>query len=298
MGVLSWVLLVGMAAATADPVRIAVRSFNIRTGWAPDLWNAWPFRATACLQAIGDPPDGDLSPDIVGLQEVLSFQLSRIRDAFPYYVSVGHGRGDGGTRGEYGPILFDARRWSLVDSGMFWLSDTPTVPGSKPAGASGCPRILTWARLRHRAAGVDVLALNTHLDHVSSRARLDGVHRILTFLRESNVDALPVILTGDFNNDVEDAPEITAVKQAGFVDSYRVVHPDDDDDDAGTFHAFTGRAASAKIDFVFATRGLAVVDAGIDRQKRCGRYPSDHFPISATLELDPRRVSPPPPTAT
>ena len=54
----------------------------------------------------------------------------------------------------------------------------------------------------------------------------------------------------------------------------------------GTFNAFQGQTDSEKIDVVFANRHWKTVAATIDRTNREGRFPSDHFPVTATLELE------------
>jgi hypothetical protein len=78
------------------------------------------------------------------------------------------------------PILYDTRRLRLVDSGTWWLSETPTRAGSKGWDASS-PRIVTWAMLEDRVAGEREgdegqggrarrkwLVLNTHFDHIGA----------------------------------------------------------------------------------------------------------------------------------
>jgi endonuclease/exonuclease/phosphatase family metal-dependent hydrolase len=95
----------------------------------------------------------------------------------------------------------------------------------------------------------------------------------------------PVILTGDFNAG-EDNPAVTLVKESTHPvlrDTFRVVHPDETA--AGTFHGFSGTAGKEKIDYIFVTEEWAVEDARILRDHREGRYPSDHFPITASLRL-------------
>ena len=52
------------------------------------------------------------------------------------------------------------------------------------------------------------------------------------------------------------------------------------------FNGFTpGQTKGDKIDFVFVEPGVEVLDASIVRTCRDGRYPSDHFPVTARIRL-------------
>ena len=62
----------------------------------------------------------------------------------------------------------------------------------------------------------------------------------------------------------------------------------------GTFNGFTGERSGDKIDAVLVSDGWTVRDAEIVRTDEGGRYPSDHFPVSAVVERDRARVFPPP----
>jgi endonuclease/exonuclease/phosphatase family metal-dependent hydrolase len=72
--------------------------------------------------------------------------------------------------------------------------------------------------------------------------------------------------------------------RASFVDSFRARHPDAKE--VGTFNGFKiGQTAGEKIDFVFVEPGTDVLDAAIVRTSRDGRYPSDHFPVTARVRF-------------
>jgi len=67
------------------------------------------------------------------------------------------------------------------------------------------------------------------------------------------------------------------------VDTFRVLHPDAND--VGTFNAFKGDKTGDKIDFILTTSDVQALDAQIIRDNINGRYPSDHFPITARLRF-------------
>ena len=91
----------------------------------------------------------DRRPDVVGLQEALDFQIRELLAALPRFASIGVGRVDGATRGEYSAILYRTDRFEPDESGTFWFSDTPDVPGSTSWG-NDIVRICTWVRLADR----------------------------------------------------------------------------------------------------------------------------------------------------
>ena len=64
----------------------------------------------------------------------------------------------------------------LLDSGTFWLSDTPHVAGSSLSGKY--PRISTWAQLQQGSAK-PFFVFNTHIDHTSDAVRVQQVTVLL-----------------------------------------------------------------------------------------------------------------------
>ncbi len=263
-----------LAATPPQSGEWRVMSFNIRYGTADDGANAWPLRRHLVVDVIRRG-----APDILGLQEALRSQLDELRTALPGYGEAGVGRDDGRQAGEYAAILFRTDRFDLLASGTFWLSDTPEVPGSRSWG-NNVTRIATWVRLRERAGDRTVTVYNVHLDHESQPSRERSVALLLERIRtRGNHD--PVIVTGDFNAG-EDNPAVSAMRSL-FTDAFRDVHPGDTL--VGTFNGFRGTANGAKIDHIFVSPGIAALEAAIDRSNEDGRYPSDHFPVTARVRL-------------
>ncbi len=265
-------------AKTAD-LQVKVLTFNIRYGTANDGEDAWPHRQEMVAEVIRDE-----APDFCGLQEALRFQIDAIRKAVPEYAEYGVGREDGKTKGEYSAILYRKDRWQLDRGDTVWLSDTPTEPGSATWGNT-IPRIVTWGRFVEKETGRAVFMINTHFDHRSQPSREKSAEFTAALIAQEVGDT-PVILTGDFNAG-EDNPAILRLKQKegenaiGLVDSFRVVHPDEEV--VGTFNGFTGKIDGAKIDYIFTWPSAKVVSSEILRTHRDSRYPSDHFPINAVL---------------
>ncbi|HEX6132912.1 MAG TPA: glycoside hydrolase family 3 N-terminal domain-containing protein [Longimicrobiales bacterium] len=265
----------GQHAAADEPVR--AMTFNIRYGTANDGPDAWPNRRGLVIDVIRD-----FAPTVLGVQEALRFQLDEIARALPGYGIVGVGRDDGEERGEYSAILYDRARLEVLDSGTFWLSDTPEGPGSMTWG-NRIPRIATWARLRLRSPpGTTFHVFNTHWDHESQPSRERSAALLLERIRARGARD-PVLLMGDFNAGEDNAAfrALLAAQDPGLRDTFRDVHPQASG--TGTYHAFRGDTSGARIDAILASPEWRTLDAAIVRVQENGRYPSDHFPVTATL---------------
>ncbi|MEP0846102.1 MAG: endonuclease/exonuclease/phosphatase family protein [Phycisphaerae bacterium] len=278
-------LLLALAGCTLpDPIRVL--SFNIRYGTASDGPNAWPNRRPLVVQVIRDS-----AADLVGLQEVLEFQAEELVAALPEYELIGVGRDDGARGGEMVPVMYLKKRFTLVNAGHFWLSQTPENPGSVGWDAA-LPRLATWAHLRFRSNPLnEIRFINTHLDHRGVRARAEAARLI-----RNATDALggtAVIVTGDFNCAPGDEPHRVLTGDRGNAaelrDSY--VELGHSERGAGTFCNFRGETSGPRIDWILCNRRFDVVASDIIRFNADGRYPSDHFPVTATLRLRPATTS-------
>ncbi len=281
------------AAAGAQPqakVDLLVMSFNVRYAAANDGENNWDKRKNLACDVVRRN-----GPDLVGLQEALRSQIDDLRAALPEYGEIGVAREDGKTKGEYSAIFYRQDRFTVDDSGTFWLSDTPEVPGSITWG-NACTRVCTWARLLPKSPGKPFYMFNTHLDHVSQLSREKGVALIMSRL-SSRKHPDPVVLTGDFNSGENNAVvrylkgerrlEVVnngmAQNPVPLVDTFRLLHKDASD--VGTAHSFKGSRAGNKIDYIFVSPGTEVLRAEILHDNQDNRYPSDHFPITAAIRF-------------
>jgi endonuclease/exonuclease/phosphatase family metal-dependent hydrolase len=274
-------VLLGVAAAplalrAAPAQQLDVMSYNVRYATAPDGANAWPNRKAMLIGLVRRA-----APDVIGVQEALYLQLGEIRAELPVYGGIGVGRDDGRLAGEFSAILYRRDRFAIVDSGTFWFSDTPEVPGSKSWG-NNITRICTWALLRDLPSGRGLYVYNVHLDHESQPSRERSVALLLERIAARRYPAVAVVVTGDFNAG-EDNPAVRRMGES-FRDSYRAIHPAESV--AGTFNGFRGDSTGAKIDYVFTDR-LVTRAAAILRDQSGGRFPSDHFPVTARLAFPP-----------
>lgn len=190
-----------------SPDHRTIMTYNLKNGWNFIRWRRRRDRLAEVIRAE--------RPLIIGTQEGFAYQLRDLRRRLPGYDHVGDGRSSDRTD-EHVDIFYDTRRVTLLDSGTFWLAETPEQPGSMVEGEN-FPRIATWARATVQGHDRETVIVNTHLTHqdvgldVQTTSLVQGIDRIAG--RETDV-----ILTGDFNQ-----PRLTptweAVTRAGFVDA-------------------------------------------------------------------------------
>jgi len=273
-------------AARADGGEaLRVMSFNLRTSTIFDLTNTWGLRKDVLVSAVHT-----FSPDVLGTQECRRQQATYLRDRLDGYGFVGAGRSDGETAGEMVAIFYRKATFRCLDEGHFWLSNTPGRAGSEDWDGL-FPRMVTWAQLERRATGRRLYLFNTHFSAFGDDARRKSakllrqkIHRI--------AGATPVVVTGDFNAGETSRPydimlEPRRPRSHRLTDTFRAVHPARQRD-LGTLHGFDGRSSGERIDWILASGAFEPLSAGIKRYHDDGRYPSDHFPVTAVL----RRAAP------
>lgn len=245
-------------------------SFNIRYGTPDDGPNNWPYRTQAAFAAVRR-----FNPDILGLQEAQDYMLDEFLAEFPNYRHLGIGRDDGVREGDFAAILYNPDRFTVLETGTFWFSSTPDRPSFHPE--CHCRRICTWGYFEDRN-GSRFAIYNLHLDHESQNARVEAVHQLLPTI---NPD-LPGIVMGDFNAEETNAC-VEYMRDGGFRDSYRLVHPEETS--VSTFHAYGNPEFTDKIDYIWVDSRWTVQEAGIVTGQIDGAWPSDHYPITAVVEL-------------
>lgn len=260
------------------PTEVKVMSFNMRYDRPDEGDNNWIPRRERIVQLVMQQ-----DPDLLGTQELLHHQYRYIDSMLTEYASVGVAREDGLEEGEYNALFFKRDRFTVLDSGTFWLSATPDVAGSQ--GWDGaCKRIATWALLREEATGRELLAINTHLDHVGKKARRKGI-LLLSERIEQLREGRPVILTGDFNATPDSKPIQLLLAQG------RLVHTRDVAESVeGPLWSFTdfGQIPEEErplIDYIF-TGGCRTIRYERLPDTVDGGLVSDHAPVFALVELN------------
>ena len=320
--IMSYVLLAiffaaGCASVPRDTVKVG--TYNIRlsgSNGSADRGtpNAWKERKEELLELVRK-----LDLDVFGLQEVCPDQAKFLRDNLVGYEFVGEHRNADRKSGEASPVCYRKSRFEALGKGTFWLSETPDTPGLKGWGAA-CPRVCSYLILRDRSTGRKFCFANTHTDHISALAREKGMLLVIERMKEFG-KGVPIVFTGDHNCRETEAPAkavaailkdalyasekpplgswrtfsgwkwhdrempaVEALKAPVEVRNAKKGSPDAVKDASGV-HPY--EKFGARIDYIYVSPGVRVLDFETVNAPRPGKklYPSDHFPVVATVEL-------------
>jgi endonuclease/exonuclease/phosphatase family metal-dependent hydrolase len=262
------------SSAPADEQALRIMSFNVRLPTDADGDNRWERRRGLMVRTIRRE-----QPDVIGTQELYALQAEYLVAQMPEYAWFGRGRSGRAGDDERMGIFYRRDRLRVVESGDFWLSDTPDVPGSITWGHP-YPRMVTWALFEQVEGGRRFYLFNTHLPYreEDEEARLRGALAIMQRLR-ALPEGVPIVLTGDFNT----APESCTYQQLTKLlqDTWRVAPRREGPE--GSFHAFSGQPQK-RIDWIL-FRGVRPEAVRIVTGHADGRYASDHFPVVAEFLL-------------
>lgn len=277
---------VGFLTKGADSHKILC--CNIRVALPEDdaAGFGWNSRREICIDVMESQ-----KPDIICMQEVLRVQNDDLKKAFPKYFSFGFEgpEMDKFKEGYHGiaknPIFFSTKRYELIAAGQFWLSETPLKAASESWGTARA-RNASWVRLKDKRSGKEFRVVNLHLDHKSQPAREMQIKTALDEAAQYPSDFLQ-ILTGDFNASAANQV-YSIVKSAGWKDTYTAIHGEAEP--GYTVHGFKGenyekKDKGKKIDFIFSKGNIESVSSSILKNHKNGRYPSDHYFVSAELNL-------------
>ncbi|MFS2110050.1 endonuclease/exonuclease/phosphatase family protein [Sphingomonas sp. Sphisp140] len=261
-------LLAPVAAQAQD--RLVVMSFNVRYPSPGDGANIWEKRRDLFVETVAAA-----APDVIGTQELFQLQGDYLVSKLPQYSWFGIDR-RGGHADEHMGVFYRRDRLKLVEQGNFWLSDTPDTVASISWG-NIFPRMVTWGLFESKA-GKRFYLLNTHFPY---REEDEAAREKCAELIRKHIAALPkgvpVVLTGDFNT-VPESRSHAALAETLADARTAVARPTGP---AATFHGFKG-VADRRIDWLF-TRGFTVRGYRTIDTHRGELYPSDHYPVVATL---------------
>lgn len=278
-------LCLGAEARKADEGAFNLATFNIRRPLDKGD-NAWTNRLPRLLKVVADRQF-----DIIGFQEAMPEQVKDLVKSLPEWNHIGVGRGKKGSD-ETVCIFFKKDRFELCDSGTFWLSENPNEPGSKSWGAAW-PRICTWGVFRDKKTGKKFRYYNTHLDHVSGLARINGVNMILEKIK-ARKGGEPVFLTGDMNGVYKPASDentsandpILAILDV--LKNSEAVSETPHQGNKNTVQGFRTKPSRKDgcIDYVFVSPGIRILSHATCDDKPDGKFASDHYPVVVRAVID------------
>ncbi len=255
---------------------LKVMTFNVRFDNPQDGLNAWPFRKQLVVKTILEE-----APDLLGTQECTISQLNYLMEHLEgYSACLPPRQTDSDPRVQMPTIFFRTKRWRISQCGEFWLSETPDIYRSK-SWESAFPRLFTHGKFLDVSTGRKLWFGDTHLDHVSAKARWMAARMIRRWVAARR---LPIVLVGDFNEDAGGTVhQILTSGNSKLQDVWRA-KGNSKGPEPSTIHHFTGTGSGGRIDWILASEHFSVLDARL--VERSEGFPSDHFPCVASLKID------------
>ena len=252
---------------------ISVMSTNVRFYNPLDLFKkSWFYRAPLIIDDINS-----VRPDIIGFQEATFIHYNYLTDAMTGYASVMAYRDDF-ILSEGCPIFYRTDKFELVDSGSFWLSETPEIM-SKDWGSEHY-RICVYVILKDVNNGEEFAVFNTHLDNTSDEARINGIKVVLDKIEQfGDVNA---VLMGDLN-----AKEHTETIQSAYENFDDAMKLASITEDTPTYHNWGNAENAKRIDYILTSKDDATVsEYHVLDNRHDGVYSSDHASIYAVLKFN------------
>ncbi|MBN2807502.1 MAG: endonuclease/exonuclease/phosphatase family protein [Prolixibacteraceae bacterium] len=267
------ILIVLIMMHTAESQTIRVMSYNIRLDLESDGPNQWDERKIAMAELFSY-----YRPAVAGIQEAQYHQLNWLKQETAY-LSIGVGRDDGQTAGEFSAILYDSTLFRVSLSNTIWLSESGET-GSKGWDAA-YPRICTYGLFEYRPSQQKIWIFNTHFDHMGHQARLESASLILETINRVNSEKLPVILMGDFNLTPDTNP--IGLLKTSLNDAFACTEKPHYGPE-GTFTGFDPlKIPVDRIDYIFVQHVKVKSIRHIDDRRDDLFFVSDHLPVLCEL---------------
>ena len=244
----------------ADSDEITVMSFNIHGFTTADRKEkSYYTRAPLMIKLIKEN-----EPDIINFQETGNFEELFFKAHLLGYTFINSKSGL--------VTAFRNDRFSLLEYGKFWLSDTPDVESF--GWDAACIRTALYSYILDNKTNKTYTITNTHLDHVGEQARINGIKLILE--KMESLSSGTMILCGDMNDFVGGEMYEEATKT---LNDAQLVAKDTYLGPGATYHSYGRILKNARIDYFFLTPDIEINSYIVIDRTFDGIYPSDHFPI-------------------
>jgi endonuclease/exonuclease/phosphatase family metal-dependent hydrolase len=270
-----------LAYSQAGNNELLIMTLNIKFDNPGDGINAWIHRLPLMEVYMKK-----MKPDIVGMQENLYHQNEDLLRVMPGYAYIGKGRDDGEKGGEFSPVFYRTDRFTLLETGQLWLSETPDIPGSIGWEAI-LPRVVSWALLKEIESNTNLYVFNTHYSHVSDLARRKSMEFMSEQIKNIAGDN-KVIVTGDFN--ITKGSELyydmlAHLYRNNRLQNVELIAENPVVDAKSSFNAFRHDTSPRVIDYIFVDHHFEVIEYAIDRVKDGDVYISDHWPVWTRIRI-------------
>lgn len=288
-------VLLSIVAVQAQELKVCTYNLRYKNSNDTDAGNGWNTRRTYLINFVNFQ-----QPDLLGVQEAVPAQMTDMRNGLTGYGNIGVGRNDGNNSGEYSAIFYRKDRLVLIDSGNFWLSDTPDKPSKgfpSKGGSTTYYRICTWGKFFDKLTGTVIYHFNTHMD-LDAVNRQQSYYLIKQRVQEYASTTAPVLITGDYNA-VQTEEAYKLFYNSGFLyDCYEktkqkfITNGTCPGFNAGNYSTVSGELR--RIDHIFVTRAFNIDHYGVlnpcyystsGTATYYERNYSDHSPVLAKLTL-------------
>ena len=256
---------------------LKVMSFNIRCVTSSDTGDqAWDVRKTACVKMITS-----IQPDVIGMQEPRTAQRTYLKENLSDYEML-ETPGTGTSKGGNSVLLYRKSRFTCLDWGYYFLSDTPDEPSVAWEAAQWHTTV--WAHLKEAGSGKDFWIFTTHMPAYASNvsARVKSANLNVARMKELAGEDATVFITGDMNCSyaADDASREALTPYYQWMSAARDIAPAGD---AYSFNHYGSGTATPKrnLDHIFYRDATAVSFRTITDNYGVP-YISDHYPILLT----------------
>ena len=183
------------------PTDLSLISFNLRCPMPEDTGDLdWDVRKKAVLEMVRQE-----KPDVICFQEPRWNQVAYLMQQLGEYAHVKKNTNEGGAEasGAFNTIMYLRDKYTLLESGGFWLSATPDKLSYPWAATDEQRRVTVWVHLKDNATNRDFFVFTTHLPYMTEQADNEArvecvklnVERMKTYAGED----VPVFIGGDMN---------------------------------------------------------------------------------------------------
>lgn len=244
-----------------------------------EVVNRWPQRLPRIVEIIHD-----MQLDIIGVQELYTSQLN---DLLPHLEDTYAFFSRSCENGELSGIFYRKDRFEVIETNVFYMTPTPTIPSSQT---------LTMVKLKDVKTGLKFAVFNVHLAF-SRVDKRDFQTQFISEHIEEYAGGYPIILTGDFNSfpnrlDLGKLPFYDgdymhrlltqgALKDAKDVSILGHVGPLSTFSNKGESPvAFKGKGTPGVfLDHIYVSKNIHVLMHAVQAGTVNGHFPSDHLPV-------------------
>ena len=243
--------------------------------------NAWEERKGALNEAFGA-----IQADIVGFQEMETYgprgsttPVSNLALDWLLEYNTDYGaaaQGDPDVFPSTQPIFYRLDRFTLLDEGWYFFSNTPDVIYSRTFDGSWAA-FASWAQFLDNSTGVTFRVVNIHTDYSSGSNRIQSADLVAERTKPWISAGETVFMLGDFNA-MSGSPTLRAIETIG-IDFHSAT--------GSTFHFNRGLNLFGAIDHIgHAGDAFEAEATTVVRRKFDGKWPTDHYPVLVDFQLN------------